>query len=82
MTFRELSPLGEEIGRAIVHAAFKGHRELRPGLLEKVCEVCVAHDLGKAGYDVKRQSDIPICYDGIQFDGGLQLDLLVNDLVL
>jgi GxxExxY protein len=82
MTFRELSPLEEEIGKAIVNAAFKVHRELGPGLLEKVYEVCVAHDLRKAGYEVKRQIDIPICYDGIQFDEGLRLDLLVNGLVV
>jgi len=82
MTFRELSPLEEEIGKAIVNAAFEVHRDLGPGLLEKVYEVCVAHNLRKAGYEVKRQIDIPICYDGIQFDEGLRLDLLVNDLVI
>ena len=80
--FRELSPLEEEIGKAIVNAVFNVHRALGPGLLEKAYEVCVAHDLKKAGYDVKRQIDIPICYDGIQFDEGLRLDLLVNGLVI
>jgi GxxExxY protein len=82
MMFRELSLLEEEIGKAIVNAAFKVHRDLGPGLLEKVYEVCVAHELRKTGYDVKRQIDIPICYDGIQFDEGLRLDLLVNGLVI
>jgi GxxExxY protein len=82
MTFRELSPLEEEIGKAIVNAVFEVHRDLGPGLLEKVYEVCVAHNLRKAGYEVKRQIDIPICYDGIQFDEGLRLDLLVNGLVI
>ena len=82
MKFRELSQLEEEIGKAIVNAAFKVHKELGPGLLEKVYEVCVAHELRKAGYNVKRQIDIPIVYDGIQFDEGLRLDLLVNDLVI
>ena len=51
-------------------------------MLEKVYEVCVTHELRKAGYDVQRQIDIPICYDGIQFDDGLRLDLLVNGLVI
>jgi GxxExxY protein len=82
MMFRELSLLEEEIGKAIVNAAFKVHRDLGPGLLEKIYEVCVAHELRKTGYDVKRQIDIPICYDGIQFDEGLRLDLLVNGLVI
>ena len=82
MMFRELSPLEEESGKAIVNAVFNVHRALGPGLREKAYEVCVAHDLKKAGYDVKRQIDIPICYDGIQFDEGLRLDLLVNGLVI
>jgi len=82
MRFQELSLLEEEIGKAIVNAAFKVHRELGPGLLEKVYEVCVAHELTKADYDVKRQLDIPIIYDGMRFNEGLRLDLLVNDLVI
>jgi GxxExxY protein len=82
MDNKELSPLEEEIGKAIVNAAFIIHRELGQGLLEKVYEVCMAHELRKLGYDVKRQIDIPINYDGIQFDEGLRLDLLVNDLVI
>ena len=36
MQFRELSQHEEEIGKAIVNAAFKIHKELGPGLLEKV----------------------------------------------
>jgi GxxExxY protein len=55
MMFRGLTSLEEEIGKAIVNAAFKVHRDLGPGLLEKVYEVCVAHELRKTGYDVKRQ---------------------------
>jgi GxxExxY protein len=82
MVFRKLSPIEEEIGKAMVNAAFRIHSELGPGLLEKVYEVCMAHELRKAGYDVKRQMDIPICYDGIQFDEGLRLDLLVSGLVI
>ena len=80
--YKKLSHHEEQIGKAIVNAAFTIHKELGPGLLEKVYEVCMAHELRKAGYDVKRQVSIPIIYDGIQFDEGLRLDLLVNDLVV
>jgi GxxExxY protein len=82
MAFRDLKPIEEEIGKAVVNAAFKIHYQLGPGLLEKVYEVCMTHELRKAGYDVSRQLDIPICYDGIQFDEGLRLDLLVSGLVI
>lgn len=82
MKYTDLSERHEQIGAAIVNAAYKIHKELGPGLLEKVYEVCMAHELKKAGFDVKRQFDIPIVYDGIEFDEGLRLDLLVHDLVI
>jgi GxxExxY protein len=68
----------EETARIIVNSAFKVHKELGPGLLERVYEVCLAHEISKAGLDVKRQIDIPIVYDGIEFTEGLRLDLLVE----
>jgi len=79
------SPLSieeEEIGKAIVNSAFKVHKELGPGLLEKVYEVCLAHELAKCNLSVKRQLEIPIKYDNLTFDEGLRLDLLVNSLVV
>ena len=70
------------IGKAIVNAAFLVHKELGPGLLEKVYEVCMTHELKKAGFEVQRQVDVSIVYDEIIFDEGLRLDLLVNELVI
>lgn len=79
------SPLSEKeeyIGKIIVQSAFKVHQALGPGLLEKVYEICMAHEIKKNGLDVKRQIDIPIKYDGLIFDEGLRLDLLVEDKVV
>ena len=50
----------EEIAKIIVNSAYKVHKELGPGLLEKVYEVCLAHEISKAGLVVKRQIDLPI----------------------
>ena len=72
----------EEIAKIIVNAALKVHRTLGPGLLESIYEVCLAHELRKAGLDVKRQVNIPIVYDGITFNEGLRLDLLVEDTII
>lgn len=82
MEYDDLSFEEERIGKVIVNASFKIHRSIGPGLLEKIYEVCLAHELRKAGLDVKRQVTIPIQYDGIQFDEGLRLDLLVEDKVV
>jgi GxxExxY protein len=82
MQFVIISSEEERIGKVIVNASFKIHRSIGPGLLEKTYEVCLAHELRKAGLDVKRQVTIPIQYDGIYFDEGLRLDLLVEDKVI
>jgi len=82
MSYLPLSEKEELIGKAVVHAAYQVHSELGPGLLEKVYEACMAHLLRKAGHEVKRQEYLPIHFDGLIFDEGLRLDLLVDDLVI
>lgn len=82
MSFTKISEQEEVIGKAIVNAAYKVHKELGPGLLEKVYEVCIAHELRKVQLLVSRQVDIPIQYDGIVFDEGLRLDILVEQKVI
>ncbi len=80
--YKPISEQEEYIGRMIVDAAFTIHKTLGPGLLEKVYEVCFCHELTKRGLSVKRQLTIPIVYDGIEFQEGLRLDVLVDDLVI
>lgn len=82
---KEFDPIPESaqrIGTAIVSAAFEVHKKLGPGLLEKVYEVCLCHELSKRGISTLRQLSIPIHYDGIQFDEGLRLDILAGDEVI
>jgi len=82
---KEFSPISnelEEIGKKIVDAAYTVHKNLGPGLLEKVYEICFCHELEKRGLSYKRQIDIPIVYDGLTFNEGLRLDVLVEDKVI
>ncbi len=53
-----------------------------PDLLEKVYEVCFCHELSKRGLQYKRQVDIPIKYDGMIFDEGLRIDVLLEELII
>lgn len=80
--FSPIIPEEEVVGKAIVNAAFRVHKELGPGLLEKVYEVCFCHVLIKEGFFVQRQIDIPIVFDDIVFSEGLRLDVMVNGLVI
>jgi GxxExxY protein len=47
--------------------------------IERVYEVCLAHEISKMDLDVKGQVNIPIVYDSIESSEGLRLDLLVAD---
>ena len=80
--YEKISDEEDRIGREIVDAAFIVHKEPGPGLLEKVYEVCFCYVLAQKGFDIKRQLDIPIVFEGMTFEEGLRLDVLVNDLVI
>ncbi len=82
MYFKPLSDREESIAKRIVNAAYTIHKILGPGLLEKVYEVCFCHELSKRKLKYQRQVDIPIVYDGITFDEGLRLDVLVEEIVI
>ncbi|MDR6196772.1 GxxExxY protein [Siphonobacter sp. SORGH_AS_0500] len=80
--YQPISGEAERIGKAILDAAFKIHTSLGPGMLERVYEACLEHELTKNGFSVRRQQGVPIIYDGIIFEEGFRLDLLINDLVI
>lgn len=63
---------------AVVDAAFAVHKELGPGLLESVYEVCLCHELSKRRVSFERQLYLPVKYADVRLDAKLRLDLLVN----
>lgn len=72
----------DEIGRLVVDAAVRVHRELGPGLLETVYEVVLAYELRRKGVRVERQVPIPVEYGTIRFDEGFRADLIVENKVV
>ena len=72
----------EEIAKIIVNSAFKVHKELGPGLLERIYEVCLAYEINKSGLEVQSQIDVPIIYDGVILKEKLRLDLIVENSVI
>jgi GxxExxY protein len=81
-SFESISAEEELIGRGVVDAAYKVHKELGPGLLEKVYEVCFCHLMVNKGFLVYRQKDVPIVFQELSFNEGLRLDVMINDLVI
>ena len=72
----------ELVAKKIVDAAYNVHKNLGPGLLEKIYEVCFCHELNKRDLKFERQVDIPIKYDNLTFNEGLRLDVLVESLIV
>jgi len=71
-----------EISRHVVDAAFHLHCDLGPGLLESVYEALLCKALERRGLKVERQKPICFEFDGLRFEEGFRVDLLVEDLVI
>ncbi len=82
MKFEKTSEREEVVAAEIVDAAYTVHKALGAGLLEKIYEVCFCHELTKRDLSYQRQVDIPFEYDGITFDEGLRLDVIVEDIII
>jgi GxxExxY protein len=71
-----------EIGDAIIASAMKVHSALGPGLLENAYELCLVHELTRAGISVRKQVPISIRYEELVIDNGYRIDLLADDRVV
>jgi GxxExxY protein len=72
----------DEIARSVVHCSYLVHKELGPGLLEKIYEACLCYELQRAGYKVERQVSVPIVYGDLKFSEGYRVDVLVQDSII
>lgn len=72
----------DELTKAVVDEAFHLHKDLGPGLLESVYCTLLAHRLTRRGLKVEREKQILFEYDGIRFDQGFRVDLLVESRIV
>jgi GxxExxY protein len=72
----------ENIGKAVLDAAFHVHSVLGSGLLESVYEAALAIELTKCGLNVKRQKPFPVNYDGHLLEVAFPANLIVSSLIL
>jgi GxxExxY protein len=61
----------------VIGAAIEVHRELGPGLLEGVYEVCLCQELSTRGIEHHRQVPLPVMYKGHKLDANFQIDILL-----
>ena len=83
MLYSKLTEREEFLATEIVDAAYKVHKELGPGLLEKIYEACFCYELELKDIPFKRQAYLLINYKTkLFFEEGLRIDVLVDDLVI
>lgn len=68
----------ENLATTVVHAAYQIHRGLGPGLLESFYETLLTKRLLEQGLDVRTQVPMSFEFEGIHFEHGFRLDLLVS----
>lgn len=71
-----------KLGTKIIDAAMQVHRELGPGLLESVYEVCLIEELRNRGLEVQSQVRLPIVYKGKELHKEFIIDLLVENKIV
>ncbi len=70
------------ISGAIVDCSIRVHKELGPGLLESVYEICLMKELIAQGLTVRRQVALPVYYKGENIGIDFKIDLLVEEEVI
>ena len=71
----------EAVTERIIGCAFRVANTLGHGLVQKVYENALAHELRKCGLSAVQQRGIVVLYDGVII-GEFTADLLVEDLVI
>lgn len=68
----------DQIAKIVIECAFKVHRELGPGFLEKAYQKCLVYELGKAGLHVEEEKEMPLVYKDELIDCGYRVDILIE----
>ena len=71
-----------QISQKIIACCMEVHKELGPGLMESVYEVCADYVMAKNGLFVKRQVILPVTFKGKKLDKEFVIDTIINDLII
>lgn len=71
-----------QLAQMIVHACFRIHTVLGPGLLESVYEETLCYELRRLNLKFHRQFPVPVIYDEVVMDIGFRPDIIVENKVI
>lgn len=72
----------DRLSREVIGAAIEVHRIMGPGLLERIYQKCLLHELELRGIPAIKQQIVQIKYKELVFTEGLRFDVLVDGCLL
>jgi GxxExxY protein len=72
-----------DLSKTILDSCITVHKEMGPGLLESIYELCLIRELEQRGIKATTQVSIPLLYKGTELSKDFRIDILVeNEIVL
>lgn len=70
------------LSKEILDASITVHKEMGPGLLESVYELCLQKELALRGIKTEQQVFLPLHYKGHELKKDFRIDLLVENEII
>jgi GxxExxY protein len=70
------------LSKIILDALIEVHKQLGPGLLESVYEICLCKELSNRNIQYERQVYLPVIYKNDKLDVDFRLDILVEKEII
>ena len=71
-----------KLSKFILDSSIEVHRNLGPGLLESVYEVCLCKELNLRDINLQRQVSLPVEYKNEKLDADFRIDVLVENEII
>lgn len=72
-----------KLSKIILDSCITVHKEMGPGLLESIYEMCLIKELELRGVKAENQVPIPLVYKGFELSKEFKIDILVeNEIIL
>jgi len=71
-----------KLSKIIPDSSIEVHRNLGPGLLESVYEVCLCKELNLRDINLQRQVSLPVEYKNEKLDADFRIDVLIENEII
>jgi len=72
----------ERLSKEVVDCFFSVHKELGPGLLEKIYEDALCHEFDLRGLKFQRQMPVAVSYKGKKMPTDYRIDIIVDNTII